>query len=113
LDSQQCHEAAHLQAHICGGLSDHNRIKIVYLLSQGEHNVTTLADRLSLPQPSASRHLKILRECGVVTSERKGHSVFYRLTDDRVSHALELLRAVVANHLHSQSALAGTVELQV
>lgn len=108
MDAKLREEVAMLHAQICSGLADPNRILLLYILIDGDHNVTDLACRLSLPQPSVSRHLKILRECGIVRSERKGHSVYYRLTDERIIQALDLLRSVLAQHLEEQTALART-----
>lgn len=69
-------------------------------------NVSELAERLELPQPTASRHLKMLRERGLVMPEREGTSIFYSITDERVIQALDMLRAVLADQLQSQAELA-------
>ena len=59
-------EVTQLHAEICAGLADPNRILILYELSQSPHNVTELSTNLKMPQPLVSRHLKILRERGMV-----------------------------------------------
>ena len=63
-------EVTQLHAEICAGLADPNRILILYALSQGPRNVTELCNELNMTQPLASRHLKVLRERGMVTTER-------------------------------------------
>ncbi len=95
-----------LHAQVCSGLADPNRILILYELDKGPHNVSDLAATLEIPQPTVSRHLKILRERNMVTSERDGQSVFYSLTDKRVIQALDLLRGMLADSLESQINLA-------
>ncbi|MFN2145503.1 MAG: ArsR/SmtB family transcription factor [Anaerolineales bacterium] len=95
-----------LHAQVCSGLADPNRILILYELDKGPHNVSDLATTLEIPQPTVSRHLKILRERNMVTSERDGQSVFYSLTDKRVIQALDLLRGMLADSLESQINLA-------
>ncbi len=55
-------EVIQLHAHMCSGLADTNRIMLLYTLYENPRNVTELADLLSMPQPTVSRHLKILRE---------------------------------------------------
>ena len=95
-----------LHAQVCSGLADPNRILILYSLADGPHNVSDLANSLEIPQPTISRHLKILRERNMVTSERDGQSVFYSLTDQRVIQALDLLRGMLADSLESQIDLA-------
>lgn len=95
-----------LHSQLCAGLADAKRILILYALSENSLNVSDLADYLGLPQPTASRHLKLLRERGLVTARRDGTSVYYELTDARVIQALDILRAVLADQLESRADLA-------
>jgi ArsR family transcriptional regulator len=67
------------------------------------------AEKLKLPQPTTSRHLKLLRERNLVIAEREGTSVYYTLADRRVIDALDILRAVLADHLTSRANLAQSV----
>ncbi|MDA1330388.1 MAG: metalloregulator ArsR/SmtB family transcription factor [Chloroflexi bacterium] len=97
-----------MHAHLCSALADPNRIMILYCLRNNSINVTTLADELDLPQPTVSRHLKVLRESNLVERERVGHSVIYELTEKRVIDALDLLRGVLADSLQRQSKIART-----
>jgi len=64
-----------------------------------------LAESLDIPQPTVSRHLKVLRERSLVTTERDGAAVYYSLTDRRVVEALDLLRAVLGDILTQQAQL--------
>jgi ArsR family transcriptional regulator len=98
-----------LHSQLCAGLADPKRILILYELSEGSHNVTELAERLSMPQPTVSRHLKLLRERDLVENLRKGTSVYYSIADERVIQALDLLRAVLADQLQDHADLAKTV----
>ncbi len=98
-------EVTQLHAEICGGLADPNRIMILYELSAGSKNVSELCTALNIPQPSVSRHLKILRERGMVTTERRGTVVIYTLADVRLTQALDLLRAVMRDGLSKRAAL--------
>ncbi|HLF90330.1 MAG TPA: metalloregulator ArsR/SmtB family transcription factor [Anaerolineales bacterium] len=102
-------EINQLHANICGALADPSRILILYLLSEGALNVNTLVERLDLPQPTVSRHLKVLRERGLVSAERDGQSVYYSLADHRVIDALDLLRKVLGERLTKQANLANSV----
>jgi ArsR family transcriptional regulator len=97
-----------LHAEICAGLADPKRILILYTLSEQPHTVTELVELLDLNQPMVSRHLKVLRERGMVTAQRVGLAVEYRLADKRLVEALDLLRAVLAAKLKNQAALAET-----
>jgi ArsR family transcriptional regulator len=99
-------EITQLHAQVCSGLSDPTRILILYKVADGAINVSDLATVLEIPQPTVSRHLRVLRERRMVIAQRDGKSVFYSLSDERIIQALNLLRAVLASALEDQVALA-------
>lgn len=63
------------------GLSDPSRLAIIEGLRTGERRATDLARDARLSQPNASAHLACLRECGLVTNERRGREVYYALVE--------------------------------
>jgi ArsR family transcriptional regulator len=99
-------EVNQLHSELCAGLADPKRLLILYALAQGAMNVSELAETLKLPQPTTSRHLKLLRERNLVIAEREGTSIYYTLADSRVIEALDILRTVLADHLSAQATLA-------
>ncbi|MCK0173527.1 MULTISPECIES: helix-turn-helix transcriptional regulator [Mycobacteriaceae] len=62
------------------------RIAIVLQLQQSTRCVHELVDALGVPQPLVSQHLRILKQAGVVASERSGREVLYRLVDAHLAH---------------------------
>ena len=102
-------EITALHAGICLALADPRRILLLYALNDKPRNVSELADELGISQPTASRHLNMLRERGLVTAKREGQSVVNSLADQRIIQALDLLREVLASNLQSQAALAESV----
>ncbi|MGC8856947.1 MAG: ArsR/SmtB family transcription factor [Anaerolineae bacterium] len=98
-------EITQLHAQICGGLADPNRIMILYALAQGPRSVSELCNELEMSQPLVSRHLKILRERGMVVAERRGTQVIYSLGDPRLVEALDLLRAAMRDMLARRAEL--------
>lgn len=102
-------EVNQLHAEICAGLADPKRILILYALHEKPRTVNELVDLLELSQPMVSRHLKVLRERGMATTNRIGATVEYRLSDERLIQALDLLRAVLTSKLKNQAALADTL----
>lgn len=62
-------------------LADETRLEIVGLLAaaKGELCVCDIEERFDLGQPTISHHLRLLREAGVVQSERRGTWVYYTL----------------------------------
>jgi DNA-binding transcriptional ArsR family regulator len=101
-------EVHQLHSHMCAGLADPTRILILYALVDGPQNVTELTQVVEAPQPTVSRHLKVLRERGLVVASRQGQSIFYTISDMRILQALDLMRAVLADSLRSQAELADT-----
>jgi DNA-binding transcriptional ArsR family regulator len=99
-----------LHASICQGLSDPKRILMLYALRERPLHVNELAEMLDVPQPTVSRHLKVLRERQLVAAKREGPSVLYSLADDRVIDALDILRRVLLGTLSRQGHLAETMD---
>jgi DNA-binding transcriptional ArsR family regulator len=62
------------------------RIAIVLQLQASQRCVHELVDALGVPQPLVSQHLKILKAASVVTGERSGREVLYRLADHHLAH---------------------------
>jgi DNA-binding transcriptional ArsR family regulator len=103
-------EINQLHAEFCAGLADPKRILILYSLSEKPSNVTELSAALGMSQPATSRHLKMLRERGMVIATRLGPAVEYRLSDERLIQALDLLRAALRDHLAHRASLAGAFD---
>ena len=74
-------------------LSDQTRVRLLSLISagNGESCVQELVDALDLSQPTISHHLKVLREAGLVTSDRRASNVYYRVDPWSVSTLGRLL----------------------
>lgn len=103
MDNRLREEIIHMHAQVCSGLADTNRIMILYALNERELNVSDLAETLGIPQPTVSRHLKVLRERSMVNARRKGQSVMYSVADLRIIQALDLLREVMAASVASKA----------
>ena len=93
------HEVSQLEADLCSAFADPTRILILYALNDQSRNVTGLAHELRLAQPSVSRHLKVLRDHGLVRTTRYGVSIVYELADCRLIEALNILRAVLRDQI--------------
>ena len=98
-----------LHARICQSLADPTRILILYALAESPRRVNELVEMLGANQPTVSRHLKVLRDQGLVTPTREGAAVCYALYDRRVIQALDLMRALMADILAQQAQLAGAL----
>jgi DNA-binding transcriptional ArsR family regulator len=103
-------EISQLEADFCFALSDPTRLMMIYSLSEGPRNVTDLANDLGVAQPTASRHLKILRDRGLAFAVRQGTTITYHLADPRLIQALDLLRTVMRERLAHRAGLMSDTE---
>lgn len=94
-----------LHSSICRALADPKRIQILYALHSRPRHVTALANDLGWPQPTVSRHLRILRQNSLVSSERDGPSVVYEIADSRIIEILDSMRQVMSDSIVQQSVL--------
>jgi ArsR family transcriptional regulator len=92
-------EIIQLQADFCSALSDPTRLLLLYSLAERPHNVTELAAELEVSQPTVSRHLKVLRERGLVQTSRSGTNITYSITDRRLIDAIDILRTVMRDRI--------------
>lgn len=90
-----------LHNRICKAVGDPTRIRILYAVSEEAQYVTGLAELLGIPQPSVSRHLATLKQCGLVEAKRDGAAVYYRLTDDRIIEVLDTMRQLLRESLNA------------
>jgi len=75
-------------------LGDANRRAIVELLRAGDRSVRELADALPISRPAVSRHLRLLKEAGLVSDRADGTRRLYRLHDEGIAAVREYLEQV-------------------
>lgn len=75
-------------------LSDGNRLRILWRLTDGERCVCELAEALDLGQSLLSFHLKTLREAGLVRARKEGRWMHYRLEPGSLEPLLRFLLAL-------------------
>ncbi len=64
---------------VFNAIAEPQRREILALLRSGERPVTEVARELGMAQPGASKHLRVLREVGLVRDRREGRRRLYRL----------------------------------
>jgi DNA-binding transcriptional ArsR family regulator len=86
---------------VYAALADPTRRQIVAMLADRERSAGEIAGRFEVAGPSISRHLRVLRESGVVSYRQQAQSRLYRLEREQLAEArqwLDLqLRAVEAS----------------
>ncbi|MBE6068114.1 MAG: winged helix-turn-helix transcriptional regulator [Clostridium lundense] len=60
-------------------LSDETRREILKLLNKGDMSAGEISEHFNMSKPSVSKHLDILREAELITSEKKGQFVIYSI----------------------------------
>jgi ArsR family transcriptional regulator len=83
-------------AQVFKALGDPVRLRLVSLIGAhqgGEVCVCDLTTAFDLTQPTISHHLRVLREAGIITSERRGTWVYYRLVPAALERMATLLTA--------------------
>ena len=76
-------------------LSVDTRVRIVELLKEnGPLGVKNISEKLGITPPAVSQHLKILKQAGLVRSERQGYWIPYSINEQAMEDCRELLNEV-------------------
>ena len=94
-----------LHANICKTLANPRRLEIIAALRDEEFTATQLTRRIHISKANLSQHMSILIEKGVVFSRREGINVFYKLSDDRITEACDLMRDVLIKNLEQNKTM--------
>lgn len=73
-------------------LNDPNRLKIIFAIGKNSKPVSEIMQETNLPQTLVSFHLRPLRESGILSTERKGAFIYYRVTEPGL---IDLLSSLV------------------
>ena len=83
-------------------LAEPNRRRILDVLRDGERPVGAIVGELEISQPAVSKHLRVLREAGLVESRTEGQRRLYRVRAEplqEIDEWLEPYRVIWASHL--------------
>lgn len=79
------------------------RIKIVTMLMEEALCVCKLNEEIEFSQSNLSQHLKILKDAGIVKSEKKGLKIIYSLKDEEIKNFLVIAERVIKNQINDMS----------
>jgi len=68
-----------------------------------ELTASQLMERMDISKANLSQHMAVLIQKGVVKSKREGINVFYRLSDDRITKACDIMREVLISNLEAEA----------
>lgn len=76
-------------------LSVETRVKIIELLkANGALGVKEISEKLGITPPAVSQHLKVLRQAGLVRSERQGYWIPYSINEEAMEGCREIVNEV-------------------
>ena len=79
-------------ANIVKAMSNPHRLEILELLAQGRFSVAEIAEETDISGANASQHLQVLKQAQLVSTQREGNHVYYRLAGESVYKAWKALR---------------------
>ncbi len=88
-----------LKAKIFKALSDPVRLRILDFLRDGEKCVCQIIPHVKLIQPVVSRHLKILKDCGMVRDRKDGTRRLYSITNQQIFRIVDSLNPELVSAL--------------
>lgn len=75
------------------------RIKIVRMLRDGPQCVCILNENVEFSQSNLSQHLKILKDAGILKTEKDGIRILYSIKDEEVKNLLETTGKIIKNEI--------------
>ena len=88
-----------IHADICKTLGNAKRIEILNALNDRELTVSDIVDILGVSSANVSQHLAIMKNKGILTSRREGNNIYYKVSNDKVIMACNLMREVLLEQL--------------
>jgi DNA-binding transcriptional ArsR family regulator len=90
------------RSRIFHALSDPARLEIIDFLRAGEKCVCEIVPRIGKIQPLVSRHLKILKDSGIVKDRKEGSRRFYSIADPRLFAVIDAATVELVDALSRQ-----------
>jgi ArsR family transcriptional regulator len=84
-------------ARVFKALGDPKRAMIVDMLSCGELCACHILEKFDMTQPTLSHHMKILRECGLVSARDEGKWTYYSLNHDGIEKIMQFLSTITSD----------------
>lgn len=94
-----------IKAELFKTLAHPARIRVLELLSEGEHSVTELQRVVLLESSHLSQQLAVLRRAGLVTTRKQGTTVYYALVAPDIAELLSVARHILTGVLAGQVAV--------
>jgi ArsR family transcriptional regulator len=92
-----------MQAELCLAMGHSVRLQIVHLLRDEPKRVSSIAEELNISQATISRHLAVLRNVGILSTQRQGTDIIYQIVNPKITDICEAMRTVLAERESQRS----------
>ena len=98
-----------LHADVCKVFSNAKRLEILNTLRDKEMTASELIERIGLSKANLSQHMSILKSRGVVLTRREGVNIYYRITNQKIIQACDLMREVLLEQLQEKGKMVASL----
>ena len=100
-------ELFELHARLCKVLTDPKRLQILAFLEDGRRSVNEMAVKLGIRPSTVSQHLALMRQSGLLATERQGTTIYYSLAYPEILNACRIVHGILRRQLTAAGQLAG------
>ena len=95
-----------LHARLCKVLTDPKRLQILAFLENERRSVNEIAVRLGVRPSTVSQHLSLMRQAGLVATERRSTTIYYSLAYPEILDACRIVHGILRRQLRAAGQLA-------
>ena len=95
-----------MQADACLALASPKRLQILNLLKDGEMSVARLTKEMDINKANISQHLAVLRQKNILETRRQGTTIYYRISNPKITEACIIMRSVLIEMLKEKVKLS-------
>ena len=104
-------ELIKMQSEMCKTFGNPVRLSIIKMLcNEEEMNASRIIKKTGMSKANLSQHMALLKEKGIVESIRKGRNIYYKIADDRIEKACNLMSEVTLNNLRKKRDILNKIE---
>lgn len=95
-----------LHARLCKVLTDPKRLQILAFLEGARRSVNEMAVKLGIRPSTVSQHLALMRQSGLLSTERQGTTIYYSLAYPEILDACRIVHGILRQQLTAAGQLA-------
>ncbi len=95
------------KARVLKALAHPTRLWMAEQLVDGERCVCEFVERIDADFSTISKHLSVLKQAGIIDSDKRGKQVFYRLKVPCLLQSMHCIETIISSHATEQTALVG------